>query len=63
MSILLNRDQIIKIISDIVDLSQEDRDEFASILKRTKLENVISTLKCMFLSLRSREAREINCSL
>ena len=48
LNLLLNseeRENILPIIDEIVQLSPEQRQEFASVLKRTHLENIIATIR------------------
>lgn len=48
LNLLLNseeRENVLAIIDEIVQLSPKQREEFASILKRTRLENIIATIK------------------
>ncbi|WP_409968524.1 ATP-binding protein [Bengtsoniella intestinalis] len=48
LNLLLNseeRENILEILANIVDLTAEQRFQFADVLKRTKLENIISTIK------------------
>lgn len=48
LNLLLNseeRENVLSIIDEIVQLSPEQRKEFASVLKRTRLENIIATIR------------------
>lgn len=40
-----NNDSLFKILGEIVDLEQEDRERFASILETTKLKSIIATIQ------------------
>ena len=39
------RENVLSIIDEIVQLSPKQREEFASVLKRTHLENIIATIR------------------
>lgn len=48
MNLLLSseeRENVLSIIDEIVQLSPKQREEFASVLKRTHLENIIATIR------------------